>query len=211
MKRERAHSDRAAPQTEGDRGRVLEVLLGSRGRARLLAIFTTHPGEEYYAQQLMRLTGLSEGSVRHALRRLEDVGVLVARRHGRERLYRLNEHHPVAPELKQMVYKTAGLGDVLRVAVSQQPGITSAFIYGSVAGGGERPSSDLDLLVIGEPDREKLAAALEEAERTLRREINLVTMTVEEWLARAAAGEGFVNRLLQSPKIFLVGDEQSLR
>lgn len=189
---------------------MLEGLLGSRSRARLLAIFTTHPGEEYYAQRLLAMTGLAEGSVRYELGRLERLGLLVARKDGREKFYRINDRHPLFAELKQMVYKTAGVGEALREAIADQPGVRAAFIYGSIAKGGERPTSDLDLFILGTPDREHLAGALEKAEHRLGREINLVTMTADEWRERVTSGEGFVHRLQESPKIFLIGDEQSL-
>lgn len=196
----------------GERGiRALEGLLGSRSRARLLAIFVTHPGEEYYAQRLIAVTGLGEGSVRYELRRLEHLGLLSSRKAGREKLYQIDRRHPLFPELKQMVYKTAGLGEALREALAGQPGLEAAFIYGSAAKGGERPTSDLDLFIVGTPAHTELAAVLEEAERRLGREINLVTMTVGEWRSRTAAGEGFVQRVLESPKIFLVGNERTLR
>ncbi len=191
--------------------RTLERLLGSRSRARLLTIFVTHPGQEFYAQRLTAMTGLADSSVRYELRRLERLGVLTARTEGRERHYRIDDRHPLFPELKQMVYKTSGLGEILRDALTGTSGVEVAFIYGSVAKSEERPTSDLDLFILGTPDREKLAAALEDAERRLGREINLVTMTMDEWRARSTAGEGFVEELLRSPKILLIGDERSLR
>ncbi len=193
------------------RSPVLEGLFGSRSRARLLAIFTSHPAEEFYAQRLTTMTRLAESSVRYELGRLERLGLLVARREGREKYYRINDRHPLFPELKQMVYKTAGLGDVLRQAVGGTPGIDAAFIFGSVAKGDEHATSDIDLFVLGTPDQTVLASALHEAEGRLGREINLVTMAAKEWQRRRAAHEGFIDELSRSPKIFLVGDEQSLR
>ncbi|MGH2376572.1 MAG: nucleotidyltransferase domain-containing protein [bacterium] len=191
--------------------RTLERLLGSRSRARLLTIFVTHPGQEFYAQRLTGMTGLADSSVRYELRRLERLGVLIARPEGRQRYYRIDDRHPLFLELKQMVYKTSGLGEILHDALAGTSGVDVAFIYGSVAKGEERPTSDLDLFVLGTPNREKLAAALDDAERRLGREINLVTMTMDEWRARISAGEGFVEELLRSPKILLIGDERSLR
>jgi predicted nucleotidyltransferase len=190
---------------------ALEGLLGSKARARLLVGFTTHPTEEFYARQLVEQTRLSETAIRYELPRLVRMGLLYVRRRGQEKLYRINDRHPLFPELKQMVYKTAGLGEILRQAIGDIPGVLAAFIYGSVAKGGEYATSDIDLFILGTPDRARLAAALEEAERRLGREINLVTMTVDEWRVRAAAKEGFVEDLLRSPRIFLIGDEHSLR
>ncbi len=189
---------------------TLEGLLGSKGRARLLAVFVTRPTEEFYAQRLIALTRLAETSVRYELRRLERLGLLTSRREGREKHYRINDRHPLFPELKQMVYKTAGLGEVLREAIGGVTGVKAAFIYGSVAKGDERVTSDVDLFILGKPDQTRLATALREAEGRLRREINIAIMGEEEW-RRRNAGEGFIAELLRSPKIFLVGDEQSLR
>jgi predicted nucleotidyltransferase len=190
---------------------TLERLLGSKGRARLLAIFATHPTEEFYAQRLTAMARLAETSVRYELPRLERLGLLISRREGREKHYRINDRHPLFPELKQMVYKTIGLGEALREAIGGVAGVNAAFIYGSVAKGDERPTSDIDLFVLGKPDQTQLATALREAEGRLRREINLVIMGEEEWQRRRKSKESFAVELLRSPKIFLEGDEQSLR
>lgn len=130
---------------------------------------------------------------------------------GEGAVLRIDDRHPLFPELKQLVCKTSGLGEILQEALAGTSGVEVAFIYGSVAKGEERPTSDLDLFILGTPDREKLAAVLEDAERRLGREINLVTMTMDEWRARISAGEGFVEELLRSPKILLIDDERSLR
>ncbi len=190
---------------------TLEGLLGSKSRARLLAIFVTHPTEEFYAQRLTTAARLAETSVRYELPRLEQLGLLTSRREGREKRYRINDHHPLLPELKRIVYKTAGLGDALQDALRSVPGAKTVFIYGSVAKGDERSTSDIDLFILGKPDQTRLATALREAEGRLSREVNLVIMGEEEWRRRRKAGESFITELLRSPKIFLVGNEQSLR
>ena len=101
MPRRRIHEPHAGLAT-------LEGLLGSKSRARLLTVFLTHPTEEFYAQRLTAVTRLAETSVRYELRRLERLGLLTSRREGREKRYNFNDHHPLFPELKRMVYKTAG-------------------------------------------------------------------------------------------------------
>jgi predicted nucleotidyltransferase len=189
---------------------ILEGLLGSKTRARLLVVFATHPAQEFLAPSLSDETRLSLTSVRYELPRLARLGLVTVRSLGRDRLYCANERHLLFPEIKEMVYKTAGLGDVVRKAVEGAPGIEAAFVYGSVARGEEKPTSDIDLFVLGHFDRQRLSASLSQAERQLDREINLVTMSVDEWRKRDAAKEGFIRELRQAPKIFLVGDEQSL-
>ena len=144
MPRRRIHEPHAGLAT-------LEGLLGSKSRA---------------------VTRLAETSVRYELRRLERLGLLTSRREGREKRYNFNDHHPLFPELKRMVYKTAGLGEALREAIGGVTGLKAAFIYGSVAKGDERLTSDIDLFILGKPDQTQLATTLREAEGRLRREVN---------------------------------------
>ncbi len=201
---------RALPGSRSGRSE-LEELLTSSTRARLLTIFLTHPTEEYYLRELSRRSGQSLRAVQHELPRLEGLGLVVVRRRGRQKLYRANERHPLFPELKRIVYKTAALGDVLHKAMGGIEGVEAAFVYGSVAKGTERAGSDVDLLVIGAPDPDVVHQAVRKAEEILGREVNLAIMSLEEWRARRASHDAFVAELLRSEKIFLVGDERTLR
>lgn len=191
--------------------RSLEILLGSRTRAALLTAFSTQPAEDFYARQLARKTGLALASVQLELSKLERLGLVTPRRRGREKLYRVVERHPFFPELKRLVYKSTAVGEPLRRALAGAEGIDAAFIYGSVAKGNERGTSDIDLFIVGKPDQMKLASGLREAEKRLDREINLTVMGSDEWRRRGTAGEGFIKELLDTDKIFLIGDEDALR
>ncbi len=190
---------------------VLEALLGSVARARLLTTFCTHPSEEFYARQLAKQLTLALSTIQEELGFMERWRILTARTKGRERLFQANQGQPVFPELRALVYKTTALGDVLRRHLKDLDGIVAAFIYGSVARGGEHEKSDLDLFVLGRPNQSALATALKEAEGKLGREITLAHMSMSEWQRRRQAGEGFIRELLAAPKIFVVGDEQALR
>lgn len=82
----------------------------------------------------------------------------------------------------------------MRQALKDVPGVAAALIYGSVAKGRERLTSDIDVFILGKPDRNRLAAVLQEA----------------EWQARHLSRDAFVKELLRSPKIFLLGDDNVL-
>lgn len=190
---------------------ILGELLTSATRERLLTLFLTHPTGEYYVRELHRRTGFSLRALQHELARLERLGLLVTRRQGREKYYRANERHPLFPDLKRIVYKTAGLGDVLREALAGIEGVGAAFIYGSVAKGSEGVTSDIDLMVIGSPNPDRLHDALKKAEKALGRDVNVVTMGTDEWKERRRTRDAFVHDLLRSEKILLIGNERTLR
>ena len=65
-------------------------------------------------------------------------------------------------------------------------GIAAAYIYGSWAARhegqtGQRPIGDIDVLILGEPDRDQLYAALSDAEERLGRPVQ-ATIRDPDWL-----------------------------
>ena len=70
---------------------------------------------------------------------------------GGRAFYQANPECPVFPELQTLVLKTAGVVEVLRVAMAPLASrVRLAFIYGSMARGRPKPVSDVDLLVVGD-------------------------------------------------------------
>jgi hypothetical protein len=82
---------------------------------------------------------------------------------------------------------TFGPVPVLRRLLVDVPGIEAAFIYGSWAAryqgiAGSVPG-EIDLLIIGAPDRHLLADVVEMAEQALRREVSTRRLTSKAWEA----------------------------
>ena len=85
-------------------------------------------------------------------------------------------------------------------------GIEAAAIYGSFASGGPvTPASDVDVLVIGEPDRDRLMAAAREVEQLVGREISVAVYDPVDWAERVARGAGFATTVLDRPLVHLIG------
>ncbi len=113
---------------------------------------------------------------------------MVSRRVGNVRLMRANVDSPYFHGLADILVKAFGPPAVIGGAIDEVAGISRAFIYGSwavAATGGEmvRPVADIDLLVLGDPDRDELFAALAPVERRLGREIQ-VSIRSSDWLER---------------------------
>ena len=89
-------------------------------------------------------------------------------------------------------------------------GITHAFIYGSFAKGEERGDSDIDLLIIGKINENKLIEELNKLEKKLQREINYTLYSKDEFEAKEEKGNSFILDTLQGKKIILIGNENEL-
>ena len=191
---------------------VLDSLYITKSRVRrdLLALFFTNPSGKYYLRQLERMLGYSAASIRRELLKFLDDGLLNTERAGNTVQYSLNTQHPLHDEIRSIISKTVGVEGSLRAMLSSVDGIKVAFVYGSFAGHREKPTSDIDLMVIGRPDISALIKAVQGLETKLAREINHTVYSPDEYHSRKRSKSSFIDNLLKSPKIILVGSEDDL-
>jgi predicted nucleotidyltransferase len=185
---------------------LVEILFGAY-RRQILALLLLHPDESFYVREIGRLTGVPAGSLHRELKLLSDAGLLLRSVAGNQVRYQVDRACPIQEELAGIFRKTAGLADVLREALAPIAGkIRVAFIFGSMAQGKERVTSDVDVLVVGSASFAAVVEALSHAGKRLRRSVNPVVMTKAAFEAKLASGDRFVARVAREPKIFLVGD-----
>lgn len=190
---------------------IAEALFGP-ARRRVLALFFTHPDRRYHVREVIRQANVGAGPVQSELRRLLAAGLLVSEREGRQVYYQAARGSPVFPELRGLMVKTEGVASALQSAL--QPlvdRIHAAFIYGSFARAEERPSSDIDVLIVGRLRLADVAPVLGPVQDELQREVNPSLLSLDEFRKRRKSGDGFLNRVVGGPRIFLVGDEHVLK
>jgi len=189
----------------------LASLLFGAARRDILAQLLLHPGESLHVRELARLTGRAPGTLLRELKQLADAGILTRTPIGNQVHFAANGDCPIFEELRGIVRKTVGVVDVLRAALEPlAPRVRAAFVYGSIARGDERRGSDVDLMVVGGVDFADLVVALQDAQRTLRREISPNVIGEAEWKKRLAVGEPFLSRVMEGPKLFVWGGPDDL-
>jgi uncharacterized protein len=190
---------------------MLETLLGSRLRANVLGWLFSHPDERYFVRQLTALVEEDSTNVSRELTRLEKTGILISTTEGKQKYYQANRESPLFDELHGLIVKTAGVADVLREALAPaREQIKLAFIFGSIAIGNERRSSDIDVMVVGAVSFGRVVSLLSPAEGQLRREVNPVVYPVTEFKKKVNDDHHFVKTVLEGQKIFLIGGESEL-
>ncbi len=153
------------------------------------------------------MTGIPAGSLHRELKALFEAGLLLKERQGNQVRYQANRASPVYEELASIFRKTVGLAGVLSDALTDLSGrIDLAFIFGSLAVGQRKYSSDVDLMIIGDISLFEVVKALVSAQGKLGREINPVVMTADRFGSQAEKKERFISRVVEEPKIFVVGD-----
>ena len=183
-----------------------------KGRQRVLAVLFGNPGRSFYANEVIALAQSGTGAVQRELAALSEAGLITVTKQGNQKHYQANADAPVFAELRGLVLKTIGLADVLRVAMaSLSAQIDLAFVYGSVAKQQDTAHGDIDVMIVsaslGYAD---VFGALESASATLGRKLNPTLYTPVDWSKRVEQDSAFVTRVLQQPKIWLIGNEERL-
>jgi predicted nucleotidyltransferase len=186
--------------------------LFSKAQQRVLAVLFGNPNRSFFANEVIRLAASGSGAVQRELARLESAGLVTVERFGRQKHYRANPAAPVFDELRSLVLKTSGLADQLRVALADRAAdIQAAFVFGSVAKQEDTASSDIDLMVIS--DRlayGELFGMLEPTSAKLGRVVNPTLYSTAELASRRAKSNAFTTRVLEQPKLWIIGGDDDL-
>lgn len=184
-------------------------VLFSGVQQRVLGLLFGQPDRSFYANEIERLGMTGRGALERELKRLTASGLITMTVIGRQKHFQANRNSPIFLELRGITLKTFGLSDVLRVALSRfADAIRFAFIYGSVAKGTDTATSDIDVMVVAEGlTYSHLFEALTSAEVTLGRKVSPTLYSPEDFLAKLQGDHHFVARVLNQPKIVLLGNE----
>ena len=189
---------------------TLDALL-PKTRQGILAATLVQPEKAWYVSELARRMGVPPSSLQRELHDLSEVGILRTHRQGRMVYYQANTDSPIFPDLRGLLLKTAGLVDVLAQALKPLAAkLRAAFVYGSIAAGSEQSDSDIDLMVVGQVSPADLALPLRRARELLGREINPTVYTPAEFDKKRAANDPFLKQVLDTPKLFVLGNNNEL-
>jgi predicted nucleotidyltransferase len=161
---------------------------------------------EYSVAELARAAGTDTGTMAREVKRLEAAGVVRSRMVGRTKLVTADREAPFYRALRDLVVIVLGPAQVLGEELAGLDGVGGAAIFGSWAArslGEAGPSPvDIDLLVIGRPDRDDLHDAIARARMRLGRDINTVVVSVSRW---GAGDDPFLAELQSRPLVALPG------
>ena len=158
----------------------------SQQQAELLALILSDSAAEFTLTELVKRTGVPYPSIHREIERATAAGLVTSRNVGRTRLIRANATSPYFVGLSDVLAKAFGVPWIFGRELCGIAGINQAFVYGSWAArfsgeSGVRPVGDIDLLVLGEPDRDALYAALGRVEIRLGRPVQ-VSIRRQHWL-----------------------------
>jgi predicted nucleotidyltransferase len=180
-------------------------LFRSEGQARLLTyVFLSYGRPDAPLAEIARDLGLDPGGVAREATRLEQAGLITSSRIGRQRYLRPNTESPYYEPLRDLLARAFGPPRLIGAALAQLRGIESALIYGSWAARHHNrpgpPPNDIDVLVVGDPDRRELARTARALTEQLRLEVDPHVVSPADY---EQGTSGFLRTIEQGPVIEL--------
>jgi predicted nucleotidyltransferase len=166
--------------------------LRSKLRRDLLGYFFTNPEADHYLRELAAILHADAANLSRELAALAQQGVFQWRLRGRLKFYRLNREHPLFEEYRRIISKTIGVEGQLRRLFAGMPGIEQAYLFGSFASNRQDAQSDIDVLLVGSPNPEKLASEVRKLEKRLVRAINYTLLSNVEFHTRRKKRDAFL-------------------
>lgn len=190
---------------------LLEELIISRVRVKMLSLFLANPGMMYHVRDIVRKVGEEINAVRRELAHLEKAGLLSKEQRANRLFYRFRKEYALYFELMELIGKTTGLGWDIVKNKAKLGKIKFAMLSGRFLRGlPHKGGNDVDLLIVGSVVLPELATLVKAEEVRKERELNYTVMTEEEFAFRKRRRDPFIFDILNTSRIMLIGDEEEL-
>ena len=188
---------------------MLEHLFTSKTRIKLLELMLFNQDREFHLREISRIIKTSPRYVSIELEKLEKINLVDMHKKGNLNIYSINKECIILNELKQIFLKTEYVGELLRAELEGK--VDYALIFGSFAKGEEKENSDIDLLIIGNIDEEKLLQIILKSEKKTSREVNYIHWDLKTFRDKGKTSHYLLRDIKNKKFIMLVGDEKEFR
>ncbi|WP_163336845.1 winged helix-turn-helix domain-containing protein [Desulfopila sp. IMCC35008] len=154
-------------------------LITSKIRIKILMRLFLNPGGNVYLRELANEFNASPSHIKNELDQLKVANLLTSRKSGRQVLFSANRNHPVFNELHSMVKKALGMDQIIDSMLERLGDLEKAILIDDYAEG--KDSGIIDLVLIGNIDKNSLQDLTTKTEKYIERKIRPVTMTQNEY------------------------------
>jgi hypothetical protein len=193
---------------------MLSKLFGSNARVKILKLFLLNPGQKFFVREVARNLKLQLNSVHREIGNLVAIGLLAVKEAGEgevgepkagkqdRKYYQVQENFVFYKELKALLVKSEVLYEkeftdkLKRLGKIKLLILTGFFVNDD--------SASVDLFVVGDFNKDRLAKIVKDLENNLVREINYAVMTEEEFNYRRDVADVFLYMILDGTKIVII-------
>ena len=153
---------------------MLEALISSKTRIKLLLRLFLNPDSSAYLRGLAEEFNESTNSIRIELNRFEEAGMLDSGLVGNKKVFKANKKYPLFQEVRSILLKYTGLQDVIDEVVEKLGDLSKVYLAGDLALG--KDSDVVSLIFVGNPD----VQLIQKAESLVPKKIQYLVYSNEE-------------------------------
>lgn len=195
---------------------MLSKLFGSNARVKILKLFLLNPSQKFFVREVARNLGLQLNSVHREIGNLVSIGLLAVKEaepgelddtkatKQDKKYYQVQESFVFYKELKALLVKSEVLYEKDFTDKLKKLGKIKLLILTGFFVNDDKAS--VDLFVVGDFNKERLAKIVKELESNLVREINYSVMTEEEFTYRREIADIFIYEILDGTKIVIIDE-----
>jgi len=172
---------------------MLKRLFTSNTRIKLLTVFILNSGEEFFIRELTRKLDEQINSIRRELDNLKKLGFLRSKMKNRKKYFHVNEDFLFLEELKSIILKTVSSNDSLVKDIKSMGQVETLILSGLFT---NKTTESVDMLIVGEVDKEALAKYINEDLPT-KRAVKYTVMSSDDYRYRVDCHDRFITELLR--------------
>lgn len=158
---------------------MIETLISSKTRIKLLLKFFLNSNNRTYLRSLAQEFNESTNAIRLELNRFEEAGMLYSELEGNKKFFSANIKHPLFKEVHNIIRKYVGIDHIVEHIIKQLGNLQQVYLVGKFSQG--LNSEIIDLVFVGEIEKNYLIDLIEKAEPLIQRKIRYVCYDSDEF------------------------------
>ena len=170
---------------------MLKRLFTSNTRIKLLSTFLANEDQEYYIRELTRKLDEQINSIRRELNNLKKMGFLKSKMKARKKYYFVNTEFIILDELRSIFAKVLASKHGIANDIEKIGAVKILVLSGQFT----NQDSDLDMLIVGDIDKDKLASYINDQIST-EKPVKFAIMSEEDYKYRLSCNDKFISSLI---------------
>lgn len=158
---------------------MLEALVTSKTRVKLLLKFFLNPATSAYLRNLNSEFGESTNAIRLELNRFEKANLLKSKLSGNKKIFQVNQLHPMFEDINKIIKKYVGIDVLLENVINQLGKLDAVYLSGNLAKGIN--DHIIDLIFLGDINQVYLLQLITKTEKLINRKIRYIVYSKDEY------------------------------
>jgi hypothetical protein len=159
---------------------MLHALITSKTRIKLLLKFFLNSSKQDYLRNLESELGDNTNAIRLELNKLEAAGLLKSFSQGNKKIFQSNTEHPLFVDINSILMKITGLDQLISRVLNNVGELNRVYLTGDLAQGTD--SEMIDLILVGDINREYFSDLVIKAEKYIKKKIRFVVFQPQEFI-----------------------------